>query len=38
MAVLVVMPKQGNTVESCLLTKWFKREGDAVRGRAALRL
>ena len=31
MAVLVVMPKQGNTVESCILTKWFKREGDAVR-------
>jgi pyruvate dehydrogenase E2 component (dihydrolipoamide acetyltransferase) len=31
LATLVVMPKQGNTVESCLLTKWFKREGDAVQ-------
>lgn len=30
MAAIVVMPKQGNTVESCLLTKWFKREGDAI--------
>lgn len=31
MAVLVIMPKQGNTVESCILTKWLKHEGDAVR-------
>jgi pyruvate dehydrogenase E2 component (dihydrolipoamide acetyltransferase) len=31
LATLVVMPKQGNTVESCLLTKWLKREGDAVK-------
>ena len=31
MAVLIIMPKQGNTVESCILTKWHKREGDAVK-------
>ncbi len=31
MATLVVMPKQGNTVESCMLTKWFKKEGEEVR-------
>lgn len=31
MAVLVIMPKQGNTVESCILTKWLKHEGDAVK-------
>jgi pyruvate dehydrogenase E2 component (dihydrolipoamide acetyltransferase) len=31
LAVLVVMPKQGNTVESCILTKWLKHEGDAVK-------
>lgn len=31
MAVLVIMPKQGNTVESCILTKWLKKEGDAVK-------
>lgn len=31
LATLVVMPKQGNTVESCLLTKWLKREGEAVK-------
>jgi pyruvate dehydrogenase E2 component (dihydrolipoamide acetyltransferase) len=31
LAVLVVMPKQGNTVESCILTKWLKHEGEAVK-------
>jgi pyruvate dehydrogenase E2 component (dihydrolipoamide acetyltransferase) len=31
LAVLVVMPKQGNTVESCILSKWLKHEGDAVK-------
>lgn len=30
MAQLIIMPKQGNTVESCILTKWHKREGDAI--------
>ena len=31
MATLIVMPKQGNTVESCILTKWLKTEGSAVK-------
>ncbi len=31
MATLIIMPKQGNTVESCILTKWHKREGDTVK-------
>ncbi len=30
MAVPVIMPKQGQSVESCILTKWHKRKGDAV--------
>ena len=30
MAVPVIMPRQGNTVESCIVTKWFKKPGDAV--------
>jgi pyruvate dehydrogenase E2 component (dihydrolipoamide acetyltransferase) len=30
MAIEVRMPRQGNTVESCLLVSWKKREGDGV--------
>ena len=30
MAVAVIMPRQGNTVESCIITKWNKQKGDAV--------
>ncbi|MEG1811984.1 MAG: dihydrolipoamide acetyltransferase family protein [Clostridia bacterium] len=30
MAVPVIMPRQGNTVESCIVTKWNKKPGDAV--------
>jgi pyruvate dehydrogenase E2 component (dihydrolipoamide acetyltransferase) len=30
MAELVVMPKQGNTVESCIIVEWFKAVGDQV--------
>ena len=30
MAVAVIMPRQGNTVESCIITKWNKKPGDAV--------
>ena len=30
MAVPVIMPRQGNTVESCIVTKWFKKPGDSV--------
>lgn len=30
MATPVIMPKQGQSVESCLITKWHKRKGDRV--------
>lgn len=30
MATIIKMPKQGNTVESCILTKWHVAEGQAV--------
>lgn len=31
MAVAVLMPKVGITVESCVITKWHKQEGDLVK-------
>lgn len=30
MAVAVIMPRQGQSVESCIITKWHKKEGDKV--------
>ncbi len=30
MATTILMPKQGNTVEECLLAKWLKKPGEAV--------
>jgi len=30
MATAVIMPKQGQSVESCILTEWFKHVGDQV--------
>lgn len=30
MAELIVMPRQGNTVESCLIVEWKKKKGDPV--------
>lgn len=30
MAVSVIMPRQGNSVESCIVTKWHKAVGEAV--------
>lgn len=30
MATAVIMPKQGQSVESCIIGKWHKKEGDAV--------
>lgn len=30
MATAVIMPRQGNTVESCIVTKWHKNKGDKV--------
>jgi pyruvate dehydrogenase E2 component (dihydrolipoamide acetyltransferase) len=31
MATPVLMPKQGQSVETCIITKWFKQKGDAVK-------
>jgi len=31
MAIPVLMPKQGQSVESCLIIKWIKKEGDKVK-------
>ncbi len=30
MAIPVTMPKQGQSVETCIITKWYKRPGDKV--------
>ena len=30
MATPVIMPRQGQSVESCILAKWAKQPGDAV--------
>ncbi|MFN8239204.1 MAG: dihydrolipoamide acetyltransferase family protein [Bacteroidales bacterium] len=30
MAIPVIMPRQGQSVESCIITKWFKKAGDNV--------
>lgn len=30
MATPIIMPKQGQSVESCILTTWFKKVGDRV--------
>ena len=30
MAHVLIMPRQGNTVESCIIVEWKKKEGDAV--------
>ena len=30
MAIAVIMPKQGISVESCIITKWHKAVGDDV--------
>ena len=31
MAIPVIMPRQGQSVETCIVTKWFKQKGDTVR-------
>jgi pyruvate dehydrogenase E2 component (dihydrolipoamide acetyltransferase) len=31
MAIPVIMPKQGQSVETCIITKWFKQKGDNVK-------
>jgi len=30
MATAVIMPKQGQSVETCIITKWFKSKGEKV--------
>ncbi len=30
MAIPVLMPKQGQSVETCIITRWFKNRGDSV--------
>ncbi|MBP3416206.1 MAG: 2-oxo acid dehydrogenase subunit E2, partial [Spirochaetaceae bacterium] len=30
MAHVLIMPKQGNTVESCIIVEWKAKEGDTV--------
>ncbi len=30
MAIAVIMPKQGQSVETCIITKWFKKKGDSI--------
>jgi pyruvate dehydrogenase E2 component (dihydrolipoamide acetyltransferase) len=31
MAIPVIMPRQGQSVETCIITKWFRQKGDAVK-------
>jgi pyruvate dehydrogenase E2 component (dihydrolipoamide acetyltransferase) len=31
MSIPVIMPKQGQSVETCIITKWFKQKGDPVK-------
>ncbi|NSW95169.1 MAG: 2-oxo acid dehydrogenase subunit E2 [Bacteroidales bacterium] len=31
MAVYVIMPRQGQSVESCIITRWFKNKGEKVK-------
>ncbi len=31
MAVAVIMPRQGQSVESCIITKWYKKVGEEVK-------
>lgn len=31
MATVVIMPRQGQSVESCIFTEWYKKVGDEVK-------
>jgi pyruvate dehydrogenase E2 component (dihydrolipoamide acetyltransferase) len=31
MAIPVIMPKQGQSVETCIISQWFKKKGDTVK-------
>src|SRR5664279_58298 len=30
MATAVIMPKQGQSVETCIITKWFRKKGESI--------
>lgn len=30
MAIKIIMPKQGQSVETCIITKWYKKRGDRI--------
>ncbi|MCL2881205.1 MAG: 2-oxo acid dehydrogenase subunit E2, partial [Treponema sp.] len=36
MAHILIMPRQGNTVESCIITNWRAEEGDSITEEAAI--
>ena len=31
MAIPVIMPRQGQSVETCIISQWFKKKGDSVK-------
>jgi pyruvate dehydrogenase E2 component (dihydrolipoamide acetyltransferase) len=31
MAIPIIMPRQGQSVETCIITKWFRQKGDTVK-------
>jgi len=31
MAIAVIMPRQGQSVETCIITKWFRKKGETVK-------
>ncbi|HEX7713387.1 MAG TPA: lipoyl domain-containing protein, partial [Bacillota bacterium] len=31
MATPIIMPRQGQSVESCIIAKWYKKKGDPVK-------
>ncbi|MFZ2338574.1 MAG: dihydrolipoamide acetyltransferase family protein [Bacteroidales bacterium] len=31
MAIAVIMPRQGQSVETCIITKWFRKKGESVK-------
>ena len=37
MATTIDVPQLGNTVEACLVTRWFKRKGDSVAAESLYR-
>ena len=31
MAIPIIMPRQGQSVETCIITKWFRQKGDQIK-------